>query len=94
MMNLDQKTAEAGAESGAPVYGIKKIQVIRPGVPLSLQTCGSQEGNSKIMNRWKLMDVEYINIAFKVPYMLAQDYMEEQYIESVENIRIFMEMSS
>lgn len=46
------------------------------------------------MNRWKLMDVEYINIAFKVPYMLAQDYMEEQYIESVENIRIFMEMSS
>ena len=48
-------------------------------MPLSLQTCGSQEGNSKIMNRWKLMDVEYINIAFKVPYTLAQDYMEEQY---------------
>ena len=46
---------------------------------MSLQTCGSQEGNSKIMNRWKLMDVEYINIAFKVPYTLAQDYMEEQY---------------
>ena len=45
------------------------------------------------MNRWKIEDVEYINIAWQVPYKLASDYMEEQYQDSIENIRDFMEKS-
>lgn len=91
MLNLDQKTAEAG--DGTPIYGIKKLFVYRPGTPISLQSDEAQEGNTKLMNRWKLMDVEYINIAFKVPYLLAEDYMNEQYDDSITNIRTFMEMS-
>lgn len=45
------------------------------------------------MNRWKIDEVEYINIAFFIPYQLANDYMEEQYQDSIKNIRIFMEKS-
>lgn len=94
MLNLDQKGAEAGAGSDAPIYGIKKINVLRPGVALKLETCGAQEGTSKIMNRWKIDEVEYINVAYQVPYQLSRDYMEDQYQDSVKNIRIFMEKAS
>ena len=43
------------------------------------------------MNRFKVEEVEYINIEYQVPYRLAEEYMEEQYQDSIENIRTFME---
>lgn len=75
----------------APIYGIKKIEVSRPGEALSLQTCGAQGTDSKIMNRFKVEEVEYINIAYKIPYLMAENYMMDVYNESVYNIRKFME---
>ena len=75
MLNLDER----GGAAEIPIYGIRKIQIIRPGTPVMLQTCGSQVGTSKIMNRWKVEEVEYINIAFKVPYDKAQQYLNQQY---------------
>lgn len=43
------------------------------------------------MNRWIMEEVEYINIAYQIPYEMAENYMEDQYSESVTNIRKFME---
>ena len=43
------------------------------------------------MNRFRVEEVEYINIEYQVPYRLAEEYMEEQYQDSIENIRTFME---
>jgi hypothetical protein len=86
MLDIDQP--RNGDE--AQVYGIKKIEVSRPGTALSLQTCGAQGQDSKIMNRFKIEEVEYINIAYKVPYEMANAYMEDMYDESVTNIRKFM----
>jgi hypothetical protein len=31
------------------------------------------------MNRWKIEQIEYINIAYKVPYEMAENYMEDIY---------------
>jgi len=43
------------------------------------------------MNRFKIEEVEYINIAYKIPYEMANSYMEDMYEASVINIRKFME---
>ena len=43
------------------------------------------------MNRFKVEEVEYINIAYKIPYLMAENYMMDVYNESVYNIRKFME---
>ena len=34
-------------------------------------------------NRFKIEEVEYINIAYKVPYEIADDYMESEYAHSI-----------
>ena len=39
MMDMDKRTADK--DGGEPVYGIKKIEVSRPGEALSLETCGA-----------------------------------------------------
>lgn len=36
LLNLDQKSSEAGGGDEAPIYGIKKIEVLRPGTPMML----------------------------------------------------------
>lgn len=38
-MNLKEKTSDT-REGFDPIYGIKKIEVFRPGTSTSLQTCG------------------------------------------------------
>lgn len=81
-------------EDEDPVFGIRKIEVHRPGKALSLQSCTAQGDDSKIMNRFLVEEVEYINIAYKIPYEMAENYMEDQYAESVGNIRKFMEKIS
>jgi hypothetical protein len=43
------------------------------------------------MNRFKIEEVEYINIAYKVPYEMAWNYMIDNYNESIFAIRKFME---
>jgi hypothetical protein len=35
-----------------------------------------------MMNRWRFEEVEYINIAYKIPYELAESYMEDLYSKS------------
>jgi len=42
------------------------------------------------MNRWKIEEVEYINIAYRIPYEIAESYMEDLYGKSINNIRLFM----
>jgi len=88
MMDMNHPKKE---DEEAPIYGIKKIEVERPGEALSLQSCGAQGTDSKIMNRFKVEEVEYINIAYKVPYEMAENYLDDVYDESVFNIRKFME---
>jgi hypothetical protein len=36
-----------------------------------------------MMNRWRIEEVEYINIGYLVPYELAESYMEDIYAISV-----------
>jgi hypothetical protein len=35
------------------------------------------------MNRWKIEEVEYINIAYRIPYEIAESYMEDLYGKSI-----------
>jgi len=42
------------------------------------------------MNRWKVEQLEYIDISYHVPYEMAEKFMEDQYNESVMNIRKFL----
>lgn len=77
-----------------PAFGIKKIEIYRPGTGVSLQSCTAQESGSKLVNRFKIEEVEYINIAFKVPYEIADDYMESEYAHSIITIRTFLERIS
>jgi len=43
------------------------------------------------MNRFKIEEVQYINVVYSIPYSLAEDYMEDQYTASLSNIRKFLE---
>ena len=42
------------------------------------------------MNRWKIESVEYINISYSAPYQTAENYLEDEYEESVGTIRKFL----
>jgi hypothetical protein len=43
---------------------------------MMLRTCGAQGEDSKIMNRFKLEEVSYIDQAFRIPYETAEEFME------------------
>jgi hypothetical protein len=87
LLDLDQNTSS----EAEPIYGIKKIEVHRPGKALALDSCNAQGTDSKIMNRFKIEEVQYINVVYAIPYSMAEDYMEDQYSSSVSNIRKFLE---
>lgn len=36
------------------------------------------------MNRWKLEEIEFIDISYKIPYEMAEQYLDQEYNESVE----------
>ena len=44
-------------ESEVSVFGIKKLEVFRPGKALSLESCGAQGNDSKVKNRFRIEQV-------------------------------------
>ena len=58
-----------------------------------VSTCEKQDSDSKSVNRWRVEEVEFINISFLLPYKLAKSYMEDLFNKSVKLIREFIESS-
>ena len=58
-------------------FGISKIEIRRPGIPMSLQSCSSAKNSGT--NRFGVEEVSYVNISFLKPYNLALDYVEKSF---------------
>ena len=56
-------------------------------------TCEKQGSDSKSVNRWRVEEVEFINISFLLPYKLAKSYMEDIYNKTIKLMREFIESS-
>ena len=73
-----------------PNYGIKKLEAHRPGIAVSLKSCNVQGSDSKLINRFVLEEVEYVNIGFLIHYKVASNYLEDLFRSSIINIRLFI----
>ena len=56
-----------------------------------VSTCEKQDSDSKSVNRWRVEEVEFINISFLLPYKLAKSYMEDLFNASVKLMRVYIE---
>ena len=56
-----------------------------------LSTCEKQGSDSKSVNRWRVEEVEFINISFLLPYKLAKSYMEDIFNKTIKLMRVFIE---
>ena len=54
-------------------------------------TCEKQGSDSKSVNRWRVEEVEFINISFLLPYKLAKSYMEDIFNKTIKLMRVFIE---
>jgi hypothetical protein len=57
---------------------------------VKLETCSAQGDDAKIMNRWNVEPVEYIDLSYKIPYDSSEKFLADQYSASIIQIRKFM----
>ena len=59
-------------------------------MPLSYQTCSFQGKESKLMNRWKIEYVEYIETDYLIPHRGARAFMHSVYQSAKLGIEQFI----